>query len=47
MGFVKERLINVAQQNNLEIIDWQKASKIIAIKNDDPFPSNPKQLIGW
>jgi len=39
---LKTTIINVAHQNNLEIIDWQKASKIIAINNDDPFPSNPK-----
>ncbi len=39
---LKKEIINTAKRNSLDIIDWEKASKIIAINNDDPFPKDPK-----
>lgn len=39
---LKKEIIDFANLNNLEIIDWEKASKIISLNSEDPFPKNPE-----
>ncbi|NHM07607.1 restriction endonuclease [Flavobacterium sp. CYK-4] len=39
---LKKEIIDLANIHEIEIIDWEKASKIAAVNNDDPFPANPQ-----
>lgn len=38
----KKKLLEFANSQNLECIGWEKASKIAALNDDDPFPNNPE-----
>lgn len=38
----KKKIIEIANHYNLNIVDWEIASKIVAINNEDPFPSKPQ-----
>ena len=38
----KKKLLKIADSQNLECIDWEKASKVAALNDDDPFPNNPE-----
>jgi hypothetical protein len=39
---LKKTLLTIAGSQNLEVVDWDKASKVAALNHDDPFPNNPE-----
>jgi len=39
---IKKQVLEESFKSNLEIINWEIASKVAAINNEDPFPSNPE-----
>jgi len=38
----KNKILELASSKNLECLNWEKASKIAAFNDEDPFPKNPE-----
>ncbi|MCU0422801.1 MAG: restriction endonuclease [Bacteroidia bacterium] len=38
----KKKILEFANSHNMECIGWEKASKIAALNDEDPFPNNPE-----